>query len=451
MALPRFACFAGRAVRSLEHALNKQAGNFPGVVAKRIDSNVLAYEAQKILDTAVVTTGTNGKTTTNNLLASCMEAAGNEVFCNREGSNLETGVITALLDKRKAPFALLECDEMYTRFVLPKVHPRLFCLLNLFPGDQIYRFGSMERIFDAVADACNGSTETVLVMNGDDPNCRAVTVRAPQNACITFGIEGACADDGADTFEGATCPSCGAALGYSLRHYGQLGRWACPACGETAPALDVTARNIREQDGHYIIDIAGSTKLLGGCTFDVADVTVPCTGLYMVYNVLAVRIATALMGCDADTFKRVVATFDPKNGRLQSFEVAGRPIMTNMAKNPVGFNQNIHMALKHTNPSAIAFLMDDMVECNGDYSWVDGIEFSALAETALAGTPIFYGGEIAEPLKRALDAAKIPARRADKVADVLAALDSHDGRKLFVIANYHALERVCHELEGLAS
>ena len=82
--------------------------------------------------------------------------------------------------------------------------------------------------------------------------------------------------------------------------------------------------------------------------------------------------------------------------------------MTNMAKNPVGFNQNIHMALKHTNPSAIAFLMDDMVECNGDYSWVDGIEFSALAETALAGTPIFYGGEIAEPLKRALDTAKIP-------------------------------------------
>ena len=149
---PPFCLFAGRAVRSLEHALNKQAGNFPGVVAKRIDSNVLTYEAQKILDTAVVTTGTNGKTTTNNLLASCMEAAGNEVFCNREGSNLETGVITALLDKRKAPFALLECDEMYTRFVLPKVHPRLFCLLNLFPGDQIYRFGSMERIFDAVAD-----------------------------------------------------------------------------------------------------------------------------------------------------------------------------------------------------------------------------------------------------------------------------------------------------------
>ena len=34
---------------------------------------------------------------------------------------------------------------------------------------------------------------------------------------------------------------------------------------------------------------------------------------------------------------------------------------------------------------------------------------------------------------------------------MLAALDSHDGRKLFVIANYHALERVCHELEGLAS
>lgn len=125
-------------------------------------------------------------------------------------------------------------------------------------------------------------------------------------------------------------------------------------------------------------------------------------------------------------------------------------IMTNMAKNPVGFNQNIRMALKYPEPYAIAFLMDDMVECNGDYSWVDGIEFSALAGAAGAGVPVFFGGEIAEPLERALEAAGIAATRADTVASVLDGLDAHDGRKLFVIANYHALERVCKELDGLS-
>lgn len=451
MPFPRLACFAGRATRSLEHALNKQAGNFPGVVAKRIDDDVLAFEAQKVLEASVVTTGTNGKTTTNNLMASCMEEAGSPVFCNRGGSNLETGVITTLLDKRTAPFALIECDEMYTRFVLPKLRPRLFCLLNLFPGDQIYRFGTMDRIFDAVGQAAASSEETALLLNGDDPNCRAVTVRAPKNPRITFGITEACADDGSDGFEGASCPSCGKDLAYGLRHYGQLGRWSCPSCGEQAPEPDATARNVRETEGGYLIDIVGGTELLGGHVFDVTDVFVPCTGLYMVYNVLAVRVATAILGCDAETFKHVVATFDPKNGRLQNYTVDGRAILTNMAKNPVGFNQNIHMALKYTEPAAIAFLMDDMVECNGDYSWVDGIEFAQLAETAAQGTPIFYGGEIAEPLRRALEAAHIPTRQADHVSDVLAALDAHDGRKLFVIANYHALERVCAELDGLAS
>ncbi|HJG36336.1 MurT ligase domain-containing protein [Enorma phocaeensis] len=252
--------------------------------------------------------------------------------------------------------------------------------------------------------------------------------------------------------ESPRCPVCGAELDeddYRLRHYSQLGCWSCPSCKSAAPALDVVASNIREVPEGFLIDIADSTEQLGGRDFAVNDVLVPCTGLYMVYNLLAVRIATALLGCPAEVFRDVVATFDPKNGRLQEYAVGGRAIMTNMAKNPVGFNQNIHMALKYPALYAVAFLMDDMVECNGDYSWVDGIEFSMLRSAVEAGVPVFYGGEIADPLDRALSAAQITAERADTVADVLAKLADDGARKLFVIANYHALERVCAELDRL--
>ena len=454
MPFPRLACFAGRSVRSLEHALNMNAGTFPGEVAKRIDADVLAFEASKVTEASVVTTGTNGKTTTNNFIASCMERAGYDVFCNRAGSNLEAGIITALLDSRTAPFALLECDEMYTRFVTPKLKPKIFNLINLFEGDQIYRFGTMDRIYDAIAQALNDlPAASLIVVNGDDPNCQAVLERVTTpHPVISFGIKDAAPDDGADAFEGARCPVCGAELDeddYHLRHYSQLGRWSCPSCKSAAPALDVVASNIREVPEGFLIDIAGSTEQLGGRDFAVSDVLVPCTGLYMVYNLLAVRIATALLGCPAKVFRDVVATFDPKNGRLQEYAVGGRAIMTNMAKNPVGFNQNIHMALKYPEPYAVAFLMDDMVECNGDYSWVDGIEFSMLHPAVEAGVPVFYGGEIADPLDRALSAAQITAERADTVADVLAKLADGGSRKLFVIANYHALERVCAELDRL--
>ena len=451
MPFPRLACFAARRVRDLEHALGMNAGNFPGEVAMRLDRDVLSFEAGKITEAAVVTTGTNGKTTTNNLMASCLAEAGAEAFCNRAGSNLEAGIVTALIDPRRAAFAFLECDEMYTRFVTPKLDPRIFCLINLFEGDQIYRFGSMDRIFDAIAQALDGAPGMTLVLNGDDPNCQAVIERAGSaHDTVAFGIEGALADDGADAFEGARCPVCGGPLSYRPRRYSQLGRWSCPACGAAAPKLDVVARNIRETEAGYLIDIAGATALAGGRDFSLVDVEVPCTGLYMVYNVLAVRIATVLLGCPDEAFRRAVATFDPRNGRLQEYRVRGRAIMTNMAKNPVGFNQNIRMALKYPEPYAVAFLMDDMVECNGDYSWVDGIEFSALAGAAASGVPVFFGGEIAEPLERALGAAGIAATRADTVDSVLDGLDAHDGRKLFVIANDHALERVCKELDGLS-
>lgn len=459
MPFPALACFAARRVRDLEHLVGLNAGNFPGEVALRLDRDVLSYEARKVTKASVVITGTNGKTTTNNLIATCLEAAGNDVFCNAEGSNLEAGVVTALLDARHAPFASLECDEMYMRFVLPKLHPALVCLTNLYEGDQIYRFGSMDRIFDSIATAINKTSRSdmTLVTNADDPNCRAVMRRTEQRRPqVSFGIVDATPDDGADAFAGAACPVCGKPLTYQLRHFGQLGRWTCASCGAQAHTPDVVATNIRETPEGFLVDIEGATSCAGGCDFSTRDVLVPCTGLYMVYNVLAARVVTAMLGCDAETFKQTVAHFNPKNGRLQEYTVGGRAVMTNMAKNPIGFNQNIRMALKYQHPCAIAFLMDDMVECNGDYSWVDDIEFSALRDAA-PDAPVFYGGEIAKPLERALAAAGVQAMRADTVADVLEALDAADAeateglRRLFVIANYHALERVCKELDRLST
>lgn len=460
MPFPSLACFAARRVRDVEHLVGMSAGNFPGEVALRLDRNVLTYEARKVTEASVVTTGTNGKTTTNNLIAACLEAAGNDVFCNKEGSNLEAGVVTALLDAQQAPFACLECDEMYTRFVLPKLQPALFCLTNLYEGDQIYRFGSMDRIFDAIATAINDTArpDLTVVINADDPNCQAVMERTT-SPCrqVSFGIVDATSDDGADTFTGATCPHCGAPLVYHTRHFGQLGRWTCLSCDSKAPVPDVVATNIRETSEGFLIDIEGTVPGVNACDVSARDVFVPCTGLYMVYNVLAARAVTALLGCDAETFAQTVAHFDPKNGRLQEYTVDGRTIMTNMAKNPVGFNQNIRMALKYPRPCAIAFFMDDMVECNGDYSWVDDIEFSAL-RTAAPDTPIFYGGEIAEPLGRALASGRgIQATHTDTIAEVLKALDASESedadapRRLFVIANYHALERVCTELDALSA
>ena len=43
-------------------------------------------------DSCVCVCGTNGKTTTNNLLCRVMEARGYHVVCNRKGANMPAGI-----------------------------------------------------------------------------------------------------------------------------------------------------------------------------------------------------------------------------------------------------------------------------------------------------------------------------------------------------------------------
>ena len=147
----------GRAARwGGETFMHRSAGNIPGAMALKVDPTVLVDLAKKVNPVAVIS-GTNGKTTTTNLVADCLQTAGVPLYCNREGNNLQSGIVTSLMlapDTSKvvdaasaahAPVGCFECDEMYTKYVLPRLRPHYFMLLNLF-RDQLDRFGEIDRI-----------------------------------------------------------------------------------------------------------------------------------------------------------------------------------------------------------------------------------------------------------------------------------------------------------------
>ena len=65
----------------------------------KIDPELLS-DLAGLVDRSVVITGTNGKTTTSNLIADAVAASGATVVCNRAGNNMEPGVVGALLEAR---------------------------------------------------------------------------------------------------------------------------------------------------------------------------------------------------------------------------------------------------------------------------------------------------------------------------------------------------------------
>lgn len=106
-----------------------------------------------------ITCGTNGKTTTNNLLCSAIEAEGEKVICNHTGSNMLNGVVSAFVlaakwnGKLDADYACIEIDEASTVRVLPYFKPDYMILTNLF-RDQLDRYGEIDITMELLKKPC---------------------------------------------------------------------------------------------------------------------------------------------------------------------------------------------------------------------------------------------------------------------------------------------------------
>ncbi len=426
-----FAAFLGKSARwAGETFMHRSAGNLPGVIAMKAAPAVLADLSASAQNIAVIT-GTNGKTTTTNLAADCLATSGRPLYCNRDGNNLESGVVTAFLVKpegssSETPVSCFECDEMYTRYVVPRVK------LNLF-RDQLDRVGEIEHVQGAIAAALEGSPDTVFLYNGDDPLCAAIADRV-SNRSMAFGI--AC-DMGLDAdriSDSRFCQKCGSALEYDYVHYGQLGAYRCPSCGWDRPDLAFAAENVRMLDGSLAFDIDGRTVQTGQ------------TGVYMIYNTLAAyALSKASEIVSFEGFQRAIEAYRPTNGRLQTFHPGTRSVMTNLAKNPTGFNQNIRIVLNEGGRVLALFVNDE--EADGcDVSWFWDIDFERWSQ--IEGLKAFVGGSRANDMQVRLKYAGIDSAIVETAADVLAATDESDG-KVYVIANYTALPPLRRELETL--
>ncbi len=423
----------------LKHVFHRPAANFPGKIALSADPRVIADRAPRLQKGSVCVVGTPGKTTVTNLLADALETAGQRVVCNRTGANLDSGVATALLHAREADWGVFECDELWLAKILPHLQANYVVLLNLF-RDQLDRVGEIDRIQESIAGALATSPKTTLVFNADDPLCAAIAERVG-NPTVAFGVDEDLHLPQNTVADAQMCQRCSAMLEYAYRQYGQLGSYCCPACGFARPSLDCAARDV-----HLGAD--GLSFAAHGPRGD-AEIEAPFSGAYMVYNLLATWAAADLVSVPAEALQRAIDAFDPRNGRLQEFAVAGRRTLLNLAKNPTGFNQNIKIILQDERPKAVAFFVNDKEGDGRDVSWLWDIDFEELA--GQSGLRVFAGGIRKNDVQVRLKYAGLDAALVDDAAGMFAQLDGLPAdARAYVIANYTALPPVHAELGRLA-
>ena len=424
----------------LRNIFRRPAANFPGKVGLYADAQLIADLRERLREGSVVVVGTNGKTTVTNLLADSFEAAGKSVACNRTGANLDSGVATALLDIESADWGVFESDELWIAKILPQLQANYVVLLNLF-RDQLDRMGEIDHMQEAIANALADSPETVLIYNADDPLCQAVAERV-ENASISFGIDEDLGLAQNTVVDAGMCQRCDSILVYEWRQYGQLGAFRCPTCGFERQQPAYTLRDVTD---------AGAETTVTVC-FDGNEerIAVPFAGAYMLYNVLAVCAVASCCGLSMASVEEAIRSFAPDNGRQQRYDIDGHAVLLNLAKNPIGFNQNLRIVLGEPGPKAVAFFINDKEADGHDVSWLWDVDFQELAN--VDELAVFAGGLRRHDMQVRLKYVGVKAALVDGAEDFLAkaAAELPDAH-LFLIANYTALPEVKAELDYLCA
>lgn len=441
---------AGAARWGLRSVLHRSGGALPGKLGLAIDPELVTHLAC-LLDASVVITGTNGKTTTTNLIADAVAASGASCVCNRAGNNMETGITGALLeansDRRRTAgtrrVGVFECDELYTVRILPRLKPTYFVLLNLF-RDQLDRYGEIDHTQDVIAQALALSPTTTLIFNADDPLCASIADRVP-NPSLPFGLNGPTGGEASHIAESRFCAHCNAPLEYDYIQYGQLGSYHCPACGWRRPDLASGASNVHLTSTGYSFEL----KAQQDGSSQTASLSTRYNGLYMVYNITAAWTASWVLDAldgDSSRFQGVLDTYVPTGGRMTRWQAKGRIVATDLAKNPVGFDRQIQQ-IKASGGKLMAFYLNDADADGRDVSWIWDVDFECLSAP---GVRAFAGGSRAHDLQVRLKYAGIDASLVNGIGDVIDTLAGEDvGEVLHAVANYTAFPPIVKELEGL--
>lgn len=424
------AVWAAKIVSTVCRLSGRQGVTFAGKVALKLDPDILRDLAGQVREKIFVVCGTNGKTTTNNLLCSAIESEGKKLVCNHTGSNMLAGVAAAFVlaakntGKLDADCACIEIDEASTVRIFPHFKPDFMVLTNLF-RDQLDRYGEIDTTMDILKRAMQMAPEMTVIVNGDDA-LSAYLAMESGNPYKTYGItEQVFADQNEDEIrEGRFCKRCGAKLEYEFYHYSQIGKYRCPSCGFERPAIDFDASNIDMSDGLQF-DVDGR------------HIAASYRGFYNIYNILAAYSAGRTAGLELGRFDEVLSHFNPQNGRMEHFQIDGTDIILNLAKNPAGFNQNISAVMEDKKEKDIIIVINDNAQDGTDISWLWDVDFDRFADESIRS--ITVSGIRCQDMRLRMKYVDIPS---ELIGDVKTALESRirDGCKnLYVLVNYTAL------------
>ncbi len=419
------ALYVGKLIYSLMKILNLDATTFPGKIALRIYPDFLK-EISKRIRIKILITGTNGKTTTNNLINYVIRSKGYKVIGNLEGANLKSGIATSYIKNSGIfDFGTFEVDEGIFPYVYKDLLPQYVVITNFF-RDQLDRYGEIDITVNKILNSIKENT--TLILNADDPFVARFS-RLP-NKKVFYGIGIRIRGEEEGIKESIYCPFCGRKLNYEFFNYSQLGKYNCE-CGFKNPNFDFYISSAHF-NGVWNIEISEEEKKY--------NLTFKYPGVYNLYNVLSAYSILRFLNFDPLETSNIISGFEFKLGRLERFIYRGFDRIVVLVKNPAGYNQVLDTIKDDKEDKVLLLILNDNIADGRDVSWIWDVDFekiNGLKEIQ----KIIVSGTRGEDLWVRLKYAEIPYEKLQLEGNLKRAIDYSISFpcKTYILPTYTAL------------
>jgi len=404
-----------------------KGSSLPGKYALKLCPDILGRVM--LPPSVIAVTGSNGKTSTVEMIAAILRKSGKSVIYNEEGSNQIEGVTTLILchstmgGRMKGDVLLLESDERYARYTFRWFHPTHLVITNLY-RDQLTRNGHPEWVYDAILPAIH--PDTTLVLNADDP---LVSCFARGHEKVKwFGL----AECSVSTREhhgvyhdGLCCPVCGGRMEYDFYHYAHIGSYRCKSCGHHRHDTDFTVTALDLERGRLTLD--GDT-----------EISLAFRSIYNVYNILAAWSVCSLTGVDKAVMADVINNYILKNGRMVQFTLGAHhgTLLTSKHENSVAYDTNLGYIAAAKSPCEVLVIVDAISRkyFTGETSWLWDIDFDRLNQDHVQ--KVILCGKYVNDLALRFDYTAVPPERIacyDTVPQAAQALKEDGDAALYVV------------------
>lgn len=356
----RFLIFTTKLLIAGLRLLGRSGSALPGLVIEKLYPGFLPKVLKPVEDKIILVSGTNGKTTTTQMLVQGLRGAGARVVTNTTGSNMTRGLIAALLDDmtysgrlKLTDWFVFEMDEAYGPVFTKQISPHLVVGLNVL-RDQLDRYGEI------------------------DTTARLIQQTALKARYFVYNKLDPLLTQAADILQSPTLSVRAFTLKKSLskqvtNEQSLLGRATVPP----SRVEDVCLTEVKTRRDQQIVTFRQDNKN--------TTLTVPLLGFHNAFNATAVyTVLTILVPQQLKPALMAISAMPIPFGRGEQLQLKDKNVTVALVKNPSGFISNLKTFVQQAQPDAVLFVVNDRFADGRDVSWLWDVPFQGMVSADLS-------------------------------------------------------------------